>query len=142
MTDNGNEEKWNEEFEELFKDCRTHKGEMCLGYLEACKKRQLEIDELRYWSNIKDSAITKINEEKKMIVKTMSKRFIELHQLTEKLKEQNAKMRECLESIAFLDEPRADTYEYWESIEDKSKFAETLCNDTILAREMLKELEE
>lgn len=67
----------------------------------------------------------------------IEKHEIELEQEFAKLKKENEKLKEALRSIAFIDEPRANTIEYWETQADKNKFAETLCNDTILAREVL-----
>lgn len=59
-----------------------------------------------------------------------------------KLQEQNKIMREALESIAFYDEPLANTYDYWSKIADKSKFPLTLASDTDIAREALAEVGE
>lgn len=54
------------------------------------------------------------------------------------LEAKNARLRSALELIAFLDEPLADTIEYWNLL-DCGRFAETLCNDTYIAREALKD---
>lgn len=61
---------------------------------------------------------------------------------TKELQEQNKIMREALESIAFYDEPLADTYDYWSKIADKSKFPLTLASDTDIAREALAKVKE
>lgn len=52
-----------------------------------------------------------------------------------------AVLTEALESIAFNDEPAADTIDYWQKIIDEkdNKIAETLANDTTIARDALKE---
>ena len=63
-------------------------------------------------------------------------------ELIEKLQKENEQMREVLTSIAFFDEPLADTYVYWATRTELRKLMETLATDTYIARECLAKLGE
>lgn len=60
----------------------------------------------------------------------------------ERLQKENEQMREVLTSIAFFDEPLADTYGYWATRTELRKLMETLATDTYIARECLAKLGE
>lgn len=101
-------------------DHREHTG-MDIKEISSLISYIKELESLR----IENEELTKCNE-------AMSK---ELTDIREKLEV----AMEALISIAFYDEPTANTKEYWTNF-DSNKFGETLAFDTQLAREALEKI--